>query len=36
MRHDAIGVLSRLPEMMKAGANMSVGFVNVVALPTDA
>ena len=27
MRQEAIGVLSRLPEMMKAGAKMSSGFV---------
>lgn len=36
MRQVAIGGFSRLPEMMKAGAKMSTGFLNAVALPAEA
>ena len=36
IRQDAIGVLRRLPEMMKAGAKISTGFLNEVAWPADA
>jgi hypothetical protein len=35
MPHVAIGVLRRLPEMRKAGAKMSSGFLNEVAFPAD-
>jgi hypothetical protein len=35
MRQDAKGVLKRLPETMKAGANMSIGFLNEAPFPTD-
>src|SRR4051812_9447681 len=33
MVHDAVGVLSRFPVMMKAGANTLTGFLNETALP---
>jgi hypothetical protein len=33
MLHDAMGVLRRLPETMKAGANMSTGFLNETPFP---
>src|SRR5918994_965474 len=36
MWHDAWGVLRRLPEMIKAGANMFTGFLNETPFPAGA
>jgi hypothetical protein len=33
--HDAMGVRRRFPEMMKAGAKISTGFLKEAPLPVD-